>query len=232
MRLLAGMHRLRALDRPALSHDHTVTARAAGLPTKDTTTRMLASIVPLGNISLCRRLARLAAVTFTVLALPAASAAAAAPAPAWTLSSVSAPTYFAPGDSSGTAHYEITLVNTGGAATDGSPITVTDQLPTGLTLDPSGASGSSYAVSGSFSSLACSGGPTVACTLDETLPPGTELQVDVPVDIAANAPASVTNAVTVSGGGAQEVSATEPTTISSTSAGFAIQQFGFSAHER
>ena len=229
MRLLAGMHRLRALDRPALSHDHTVTARAAGLPTKDTTTRMLASIVPLGNISLCRRLARLAAVTFTVLALPAASAAAAAPAPAWTLSSVSAPTYFAPGDSSGTAHYEITLVNTGGAATDGSPITVTDQLPTGLTLDPSGASGSSYAVSGSFSSLACSGGPTVACTLDETLPPGTELQVDVPVDIAANAPASVTNAVTVSGGGAQEVSATEPTTISSTSAGFAIQQFGFSA---
>jgi hypothetical protein len=55
------------------------------------------------------------------------------PAPAWAVDSLPLPTHFIPGDSSGTASYQIIVSSIGGAFTDGSPITITDTLPAGLT---------------------------------------------------------------------------------------------------
>ena len=77
------------------------------------------------------------AVVLVPIAAPAAPAGAAAPAPAWTISATSEPTNFAPGDSSGRDAYSVVATNSGTAPTDGSTITVTDDLPVGLTLDPS-----------------------------------------------------------------------------------------------
>ncbi|MGA7703265.1 MAG: hypothetical protein WB998_00050 [Solirubrobacteraceae bacterium] len=129
------------------------------------------------------------------------------PTPQWTVSSVSKPTNFVPGDSSGEAHYLVNITNTGDAASSGT-ITIADVLPAGLTLDATGISGSDIVTE---KALSCTG---LTCTYTESVPTGDELTLDIPVDVSGSAPASVTNVVTVSGGGASEVSTSTPTTIS------------------
>jgi hypothetical protein len=71
--------------------------------------------------------------------------------------------------------------------TDGSTITIRDQVPAGLT--PTAASGSG---------LTCTGGRTRTDVLaaHTSYPP-----VEVTVDVAADAPASITNSPTVTGQG-------------------------------
>ncbi len=73
-------------------------------------------------------------ITAMLACILAASASAATPAPAWSIRSLAVPTNFKPGDESGRYQYEVMVVNIGGAATDGSPITLTDSLPAGLTV--------------------------------------------------------------------------------------------------
>ena len=68
------------------------------------------------------------------LGLLAAVALAAAPAPAWSIRSVAVPTNFVPGDNANDYFYEVTVANSGGAVTDGSPIELFDTLPPGLTV--------------------------------------------------------------------------------------------------
>jgi uncharacterized repeat protein (TIGR01451 family) len=118
---------------------------------------------------------------------------------------------FTQGDPADT--YTITVTNIGGAASSGT-VTVTDTLPTGLT--PTGADNGTvngWTVSAS--------GQIVTATRSDVLAAGTPYpDLVVTVQVADNAPPSVTNAATVAGGGevdtaddATEDNANDPTTI-------------------
>ncbi len=103
------------------------------------------------------------------------------------------------------ATYTITVSNAGGLATSGS-VTLTDTLPSGLTAT---------AISGS--GWACSTPPTLTCTRGDALAAGASYPaITLTVNVAGNAPASVTNTATVSGGGEINTAndtANDPTTI-------------------
>ena len=47
---------------------------------------------------------------------------------------MAAPTNFTPGEESGLDHYEVFITNSGGGATDQTPITIVDTLPEGLAV--------------------------------------------------------------------------------------------------
>jgi uncharacterized repeat protein (TIGR01451 family) len=144
-------------------------------------------------------------------------------APRWMVTSVSMPTNFAPGDESGDDVYTVRVTNVGGAETDGSPVTVTDVLPEGLSLDHTGAKG--FESRGRIerqepgTALSCEG---VTCTFSGKVIPQETLIVTFPVDVELTEPTSVTNVVRVAGGGAPDVSVSTPTAISSAEAGFGI----------
>ena len=72
----------------------------------------------------------LGAIVLSAVLAPQALAVPAAPA--WSIQSLATPTNFVPGDESGEASYQTYITNSGGEATDQSPITVTDTLPAGL----------------------------------------------------------------------------------------------------
>jgi uncharacterized repeat protein (TIGR01451 family) len=173
------------------------------------------------------------AVVLAIAGGTAPPALASTPAPAWTITSFSGPTNFTPGDSSGRDVYSITATNTGGAPTAGGPIVITDNVPSGVTFDPNGAfygydqSGSTQG--GEGNTVNCEPGPPVTCTdLQDVHPlqPGESIFMFVPVDTAASLPATVTNNVTVAGGGAAPNAGSEVTPISTAPA-----SFGFHAVE-
>jgi uncharacterized repeat protein (TIGR01451 family) len=148
------------------------------------------------------------------LVFAVSSASAEESAPQWTISAVSMPTNFTPNDAkSGEDLYRVVIINTGSAPSTGT-ITVTDTLPAGLTLDPAGISGVDQL---SGMPLSC-GGPE--CSYSEPVAPGDSLKLAIPVDTGAAG--SETNVISVSGGGAEEVSKSTPTEISSTPAAFGI----------
>ena len=70
--------------------------------------------------------------------------------------------------------------------------------------------------------MTCQSAPTISCTTTEAVIPGDVLKMVLSVDVAANAPATLANQVSVSGGGAPAASATTPITVSATSAGFGL----------
>src|SRR5439155_5238665 len=102
------------------------------------------------------------------------------------------------------ATYSITATNSGFAATSGA-VTVTDTLPAGLTAT---------AISGT--GWTCVLG-TLTCTRSDALAAGANYPaITVTVNVANNAPSSVTNSVSVSGGGQTNTAndtATDPTTV-------------------
>lgn len=110
--------------------------------------------------------------------------------PDLTISKTHTPTDFVRG---GTGTYVITVPNSGGDATNGTQVTVTDTLPTGII--PTGASGTGWNCTIS--------GQTVTCTRSDVLAAGStypniNINVSIDADITAT---SVTNTATVSGGG-------------------------------
>jgi uncharacterized repeat protein (TIGR01451 family) len=106
------------------------------------------------------------------------------------------------------ATYTLTVTNNGGAATSGI-VTATDTLPTGLTAT---------AMSGVNWTCTQPAGP---CTRSDALAAsGSYETITVTVNVAANAPSSVTNNVTASGGGAaSSVIANDVTTINASGSG-------------
>lgn len=102
------------------------------------------------------------------------------------------------------ATYSITARNSGSAATSGT-VTVTDTLPTGLTAT---------AISGTGWTCTLA---TLTCTRSDALAASTNYPViTVTVNVANNAASSITNSVSVSGGGQTNTSndsATDPTTV-------------------
>jgi uncharacterized repeat protein (TIGR01451 family) len=148
-------------------------------------------------------------------------------APQWTISSVSVPTNFNPAAKPGEDRYKVLVTNSGSASSAG-PVTITDVLPTGLTLDPEGASGvntiadgfvtlDGHELPGEHFSCVLS-----TCTYTGVVIPDQTLELEFPVDISAEAlgVSPVTNVVRVSGGGGSSASLSEPTTISEHPAAF------------
>ncbi len=111
--------------------------------------------------------------------------------------------------------YTITASNAGAGPTTGL-VTVTDTLPAGLT--PTAASGTGWTTSIS--------GQTVTATRSDALASAASYPtLIITVSVASNAPASVTNTATVSGGGELNIAndtATDPTTITAPAPDLAI----------
>ncbi|MFF3460662.1 hypothetical protein ACFYXH_41640, partial [Streptomyces sp. NPDC002730] len=105
------------------------------------------------------------------------------------------------------ATYTLTAGNSASSTvpTDGTTVTVTDTLPTGLTV--TGISGTGWTCT-----LA-----TLTCTRSDALAAGsTYPPITVTVDVATDAPAQVINTATVTGGGDPTTHTdTDPTTITS-----------------
>ncbi len=142
------------------------------------------------------------------------SASAATEGPQWTVTAVSNPTNFAPG--TGTIYtYTVIVTNTGSAASAGT-VDVRDILPEGLTAAPEGASGHTQM---GDKPLSCMG---LVCTYSGEVVVDETLVINVPVTVDSAAPESVTNHVTVIGGGAPEAAVETPTAISSVPASFGI----------
>ncbi len=101
----------------------------------------------------------------------------------------------------GQAIYTVTVSNYAGAGPTVGLVTVAEQIPTGLTL-----------VSMSGAGWACGGN---TCTRSDALAGGSSYpSITVTVNVASSAPSSVTNRVTVSGGGSPTtITATDLTTI-------------------
>jgi uncharacterized repeat protein (TIGR01451 family) len=100
------------------------------------------------------------------------------------------------------ATYSVTVLNGGAAPTSGT-VTVTETVPTGLTL-----------VSMAGTGWTCPGTAANNCTRSDVLAAGASyLPITVTVNVAANAPSSVSNQVSVSGGGSATANASDPTLI-------------------
>ncbi len=150
------------------------------------------------------------------------------PGPAWSVRTIAAPTNFLPGEETEEGQeYKIYVTNVGGGASDGSPITIADTLPPGVMLDGRFGAGLLFDyTSGSQSiSVAYCGDP---CTYSAVVPPGDVLQLDLEVNVPASAPeGSITNRVTVTGGGVPAVSVSTVNAISRAPVPFAIREFAF-----
>ena len=101
------------------------------------------------------------------------------------------------------ATYTVTVSNTAGAAATAGTVTVTDTIPQGLTL--AGMQGSGWTCASN------------SCTRGDSLAAGSSYpSITVMVNVASNAPSSVTNSVSVTGGGnPASKTATDPTIINS-----------------
>jgi hypothetical protein len=106
------------------------------------------------------------------------------------------------------ATYTVTVSNVSSAGSTSGAVTVTENPPTGLTItNLNGGSEWTCVVT------------TASCTINATLAPGASYPpITVTVNVATNAPATVTNQVTVTGGGSGPATAQDPTTINSAGA--------------
>ena len=99
------------------------------------------------------------------------------------------------------ASYTVTVGNAGTGPASGA-VTVTETVPSGLSL-----------VSMAGTGWTCA---AVTCSRNDPLAAGSSYAaITVTVNVASNAPASVTNQVSVSGGGSATAGASDPTTIAS-----------------
>jgi hypothetical protein len=119
----------------------------------------------------------------------------------------------------------IDAINTGSGSAGGDRIEVADTLPAGLAA--TSISGEDL---GNGQVLSCELAPTPACTYEGyEVAPGDVIRVTVVVNVEPGAVSPAVNSVTVSdGGAATAVTSTDPTTISSTTAGFGITGFAAS----
>jgi hypothetical protein len=138
-----------------------------------------------------------------VLALAGTSALAATPGPGYLIESAPFPTNFTSaldtscgGESCNS--YQLTITNAGSNPTDGTPITVTDTLPTGMVVQSAEMENPSEVPESVFK---CSGAP-VRCVYPRVLAPDKALVATIYVSVEAGMSTSATNAVQVSGGGA------------------------------
>lgn len=122
--------------------------------------------------------------------------------------------------------YLISVRNEGAAPTDGSPITITDTLPTALTPV-----GFAEAIGeGNFENIGLPGLScelsSVTCTYEGALAPGHVIATVLLVKTGSSAEGeTLTDSVTVEGGGAPAVQVASPTRVAATPSPFAFQEF-------
>ena len=105
------------------------------------------------------------------------------------------------------ATYTITVSNSSGAGPTSGAVSVTESVPSGLTL--TGLSGTGWT---------CPAGTTACSRADSLAPGGNYPALTATVNVAPDAPASLINSVTVSGGGSGSATANDSTTILAMSA--------------
>ncbi len=168
-----------------------------------------------------------------------ACSAVAADAPEWKITAYTSPTNLPPG---GTGQLTVTAVNVGGAATDGSTVTVEDKLPAGLTatevvgVDVYAAGPTEFPTFGfSAGEMSCTLTPNIVCIQTAAAQSGDQLTVRIKVKVEPGAPASVVNQANVSGGGASQASISGAIAVSGEQAGFGLAPgsvfAGFSSHQ-
>jgi hypothetical protein len=167
-----------------------------------------------------------AVVAWTSLSATSAQAA----SPAWQVTSISAPTNFAPGDAPLSANdaYRILLTNVGDATQGAASLTIADTLPAGLKAT------SIEAFPGLGRDLApsdCTLAPLRCVLPGGTLEPERTLDLLVHVAVPLGAEGPLTNSVTVSGGGAPEATALSTNEVTATTAPFGIEAFPASLRE-
>ena len=163
-----------------------------------------------------------------------APALAVTPHPGWELTSTTFPTNLPPG---GTGHIELNVYNVGAASSHG-VVTVTDTLPPGVVATEAGDIQDALAEEiGPRGLWNCAGSTVVTCTSDPAKLPSLPIEgvlnrsasgfiahIGIAVTVEPGAPGTLTNRVSVAGGGAlAPASTTAPITVSSTPA----SSFGF-----
>ena len=182
------------------------------------------------------------AAALVALALMATSASAASPAPGWTVDSVPAPTNFSINENAKceaevALHqptplcdvYQVDITNAGAAETNGTSVTITDKLPTGLIvqkIDLFAASGADIAEEAGCATVA----QVVTCVLpegaDSSVAPDGTLELNVYVTVPEpEVPGPLLNGASVSGGGAPEASASSENHASSAPPAFGPTNF-------
>lgn len=163
-------------------------------------------------------------------AVPAvAGAATPSPGPGWTIDSFASPTNFSASDNaeclaSGQTFppcdsYEVTATNAGNQPTDGSTVTLSDALPTGLTVQRIAFFWSGPgAIAAGFQGTDLGGflcdTTSVRCPFPIALQPDDNLEMIVYVTVDdLNDSRTLTNAATVSGGGAPDASTSAQNTV-------------------
>jgi hypothetical protein len=170
-----------------------------------------------------------ALLAFLLVSVLVGSAVAVAPGPAFRVQLVARPTVFS-AQYNGTSvpdMYEVVVTNSGSRPTDGSPITVSDELPPGETLDV--IRGLQVGTGNNPSRMLCEAA-FLTCTTGAALQPSERLIVQVAVNVASGAVGPLTDAVRVSGGGAPSVSANVATAVGSlaesTGLSYGVAAFG------
>lgn len=179
------------------------------------------------------RLPTALATTLIVGLAGATPSQASSPSPHWSIASESQPTYFKAGEAP--EGYTLIVRDDGGTQTaKGSPVTITDSLPKGVTATKVTARGAGANGSGSPRyELACPiapGAELVSCTYEESptsgpILAGATIVVTITVAVPEGAQALTANSATVSGGGAPSASTSEITPLSSEIAPFGLSSF-------
>jgi hypothetical protein len=126
--------------------------------------------------------------------------------------------------------YILEITNSGSEPTDGSPITITDTLPTGFKVDGVFARHErGLGISGQEGFL-CSGAPVVQCTFPGVMDVDDSIIVEVWVEVPSLVTETVTNAISVSGGGVSAPAvASFQNTVSSTPAAPGLDSLALTA---
>lgn len=157
----------------------------------------------------------LAALTALALLAPGASA---APAPAWQISLNSQPTNFKPGELSGQSNYPLYVViaENVGAASTSEPITITVQLPAGISPSATKApTASDQGHKDKEGGISCSvAGQSATCVEVNPVDPGEYFKMQVPVDVDDLPDPTVLSARATISSGAAAATTETATTIS------------------
>ena len=192
------------------------------------------------------RLGALVLAAGSLLGFVSAAPASATGTVGWAVRSFTDPTHFSPNDAEvcikrhGCDRYQVVVRNVGDTASGGTPLKVTDRLPAGITTI--GKEGSGQLVEGSFAeeirpwvcTSPASGSEVVnmvTCEYPYALGPEEYAPVlKIPVTAPSASTGTLTNEVSVTGGGAETAAVTsEETVISTERPPFELTDFSFNA---
>jgi hypothetical protein len=182
------------------------------------------------------------ALALVALSLVSASARAAGSKPGWAIDARAVPTNFSAAPGAFQDGYNVMVRNSGTRATNGGPVTISDELPSGVT--PVAVSG--YDIGPGFEAeygvaeqqpvaLECGfSSATVTCTDSQPVPAGDGLYVNVTVKLSPELAqgARLLSTASVFGGGAPSASTSLTTTVSSAPAPFGLESFTVEATEQ